>query len=324
MKSSCQSLPKPSLFHEHWWLSAATGGRFSEIEVKQGDYLAGRLPFIIVRKRGFRTLCMPAFTHLLGPFVNSGDGKLQTRMMNRLSTVRSLIDQLPPFDFFKQAIDPSIDDGLALIDGLAFQDRGFRVNHQYTFQIDCRVDLESLLSNMHFKVRQHIRRAEEKYTIATVDDPQRFINFYAENLKKISRISYMQFDQFPVLFSECCARNCGVILAALQASGAPVAMTYLVWGGGIMYYLMTTRAPDVSDNGAVNLLIWSAIKRAHELGLFFDLDGVTTSGTARFLSGFGGNIRTRLVITTGRPIYNVVESLKTILRGGRSVPSGFS
>jgi lipid II:glycine glycyltransferase (peptidoglycan interpeptide bridge formation enzyme) len=101
-------------------------------------------------------------------------------------------------------------------------------------------------------------------------------------------------------------------------------MIYLAWGGGIMYYLMSTRAADASDNGSVNLLIWSAIKRAHELGLFFDLDGVTTSGTARFLSGFGGNIRTRLVITTGRKIYNVVESLKTIFRAGESVPSSFS
>lgn len=324
MKNPCQNTPKPSLFHEHWWLTAATGGNFSEVEVKQGDFLAGRLPFIIVKKKGFRTLCMPAFTHLLGPFVNSSDGKPQTRMMNRLSTVRSLIDQLPPFDFFKQAIDPSIDDGLALIDGLAFQDRGFSLNHQYTFQIDCRADLDTLLANMHFKVRQHIRRAEEKCTIGAIDDPQRFINFYAENLRKTDRRSYMQFDQFPVLFSECLARNCGVILGAFQPDGTPAAMTYLVWGSGIMYYLMSTRAPDVPDNGSVNLLIWSAMKRAHELGLFFDLDGVTTSGTARFLSGFGGNIKTRLIVTTGRPLYNVVESLKTVFRGGRTVAASFS
>jgi hypothetical protein len=286
--------------------------------------LAGRLPFVVVRKRGVRTICMPPFTHLLGPLVNSGDGKLQTRMMNRLSTVRSLIDQLPAFDFFKQSIDPSIDDGLALIDGLAFQDRGFQVSHQYTFQIDCREDLEILMAGMHFKVRQHIRRAEEKCKIITIDDPQRFISFYSNNLQKANRTSYMNLDQYPVLFSECRARNCGVILAAVLPGGVPVAMTYLVWGGGVMYYLMTTRAPDVQDNGSVNLLIWSAMKRAHELGLLFDLDGVTTSGTARFLSGFGGSVKTRLTVTASRRLFNVVESLKTIVRGGRSVPFSFS
>jgi hypothetical protein len=314
----------PSLFHEHWWLKAATGGRFSEVSVEQGDYLAGRLPFVMVKKNGFRILRMPDFTHLLGPLVNSGDGKQQTRVMNRLSTVRSLIEQLPPFDFFSQKIDPTTDGGLALVDGLAFQDRGFNVGHQYTFQIDCRADPEALLAGMHFKVRQHIRRAEETCTIETVDDPQRFISFYTENLRKTKRVSYMGFDQFPVLFSECQARNCGVILAAMRPGGVPVAMTFLVWSSSIMYYLMSTRAPDAQDSGSVNLLIWTAMKRAHELGLLFDLDGVTTTGTARFLSGFGGTVKTRLGITTGRPVYNVVESLKTIFRGGRSAPTSFS
>jgi hypothetical protein len=321
MKNPCQNLPKVSLFHEYWWLEAASGGRFSEVEVRQGDYLAGRHPFVINQKKGFRILSMPDFTHLLGPFVNSSDGKPQTRMMNRLSTVGALIEQLPRFDFFKQVIDPSIDDGLALIDGLAFQSHGFQVKHQYSFQLDCRAKLDALLAGMHFKVRQHIRRADEKCTIETVDDPHRFINFYLENLKKNNRKSYMNFDKFPVLFSECRVRNRGVILAAMQPGGVPVAMTFLVWSDQTMYYLMSTRAPDQSDNGAVNLLIWSAIKRAHELGLFFDLDGVTTAGTARFLSGFGGSIRTRLVVTSGRPLYNIVESLKMIVRGGRPAPT---
>src|SRR5713226_1466638 len=145
MKNPCQNLPQASLFHEYWWLDAVSGGRFSEVEVKQGDYLAGRLPFVVNQKKGFRILGMPDFTHVLGPVVNSSDGKPQTRMMNRLSTVGSLIEKLPPFDFFKQVIDTSIDDGLSLIDGLAFQSRSFQVAHQYSFQIDCRAEHDALL-----------------------------------------------------------------------------------------------------------------------------------------------------------------------------------
>ena len=87
---------------------------------------------------------------------------------------------------------------------------------------------------------------------------------------------------------------------------------------------LSTRDTDVRDNGSANLLVWSAMKRAHELGLFFDLDGVSNAGMARFLSGFGGTIKTRLIITKGRPVYNIAQSLKTILRGGRSVQSTFT
>jgi hypothetical protein len=315
---------KGSLFHEYWWLEAVAAGRFSEVEVMQGAFTVGRLPFFITRRKGLRILDMPDFTHLLGPVVNSSDGKPQTRMTNRLSTVGALISQLPPFDYFKQVIDPTPDDGLALIDGLAFQMHGFQVGNQYTFQIDCRANLDALLAGMSIKARTPIRRAEEQRMVVTIDDPERFISFYMENLSKTNRSSYMQFDRFPILFSECRARSCGEILAAVQPDGVPVAMTFLVWDAQKMYYLMSTRDLTARDNGSVNLLVWSAMKRANDLGLIFDLDGVSNEGTARFLSGFGGIVKTRLIVTKGQPFYNIVQSVKTILRGGKSIPSTFS
>jgi hypothetical protein len=77
-----------------------------------------------------------------------------------------------------------------------------------------------------------------------------------------------------------------------------------------MYYLLSTRAPDKDDNGSVNFLLWSAMKLASQLGLVFDLDGVYTSGTARFLSGFGGQIKTRLNIQRSVMPYRALQSLK--------------
>jgi hypothetical protein len=323
MKDSRQNLPKASLFHEYWWLEAVTAGRFSEVELKRGDYVVGRLPFAVIKRKGLRILHMPDFTHLLGPLVDSGDGKPQTRMMNRLSTVGSLIKQLPPFDHFRLVADPLADDGLAAVDGLAFQSNGFQVGYQCTFHLDCRADLKILQAGMESRVRQNIRRAEERFTLETIDDPDRFIRFYLDNLRKTNRKSYMSLDQFAVLFSECRARNCGLILAAMQPGGVPVAMTFIAWDSETMYYLLTTHAPDVKDNGSVSLLIWAAMQRAHDFGLTFDLDGVTTAGTARFLSGFGGAARMRHVITAGRPIYNIVQSVKTILRCGRPLQPTF-
>jgi hypothetical protein len=40
------------------------------------------------------------------------------------------------------AIDTSLNADLALADGLAFQDRAFKISPQYTFEIDCREGLE--------------------------------------------------------------------------------------------------------------------------------------------------------------------------------------
>jgi len=63
MKHPCQNISKASIFHEYWWLEAVTAGRFCEVEVRQGDYPTGRLPFVLTRRSGLRFLGMPDFTH---------------------------------------------------------------------------------------------------------------------------------------------------------------------------------------------------------------------------------------------------------------------
>jgi lipid II:glycine glycyltransferase (peptidoglycan interpeptide bridge formation enzyme) len=298
-----------TLFHEHWWLAAATSGNFREVTVTNGGRVVGRLPFFLATKKGFVECRMPPFTHVLGPIVEAGTGKTQTQLVRRLSVIRTLIDQLPNVDFFRHALDQSI------LDGLAFQDRGFQVQPQYTFEIDCREGPEKLWAEMHSKVRQHIRRAEEKFVVSNVDDPQAFVHFYLENLRKRSLTSILDWGTFAELFKQSSARNCGEILSAHWPDGRPVAMTFLVWGHGKMYYLLSTRADDGGDNGSVNLLIWTAMKRAHERRLTFDLDGVSTSGTARFLSGFGGLPKLRLIVRRARFSYSVMQFAKRQLFG---------
>ena len=298
-----------SVFHEPWWLSATTGGRFEESVVKLGSSIVGRLPYVTQNMGPFRVVRMPPFTHVLGPVVTAGDGKPQTRLTRRLSIVRDLIDQLPPNFYFHQHLDPSLDDGLALADGLAFQESNFTVSTQYTFDIDCRRGVDEMWAALYLKTRQHIRRAEREYSIRTVDDAKIFVEFYLKNLKASGRVNRIDFSNFYALFSETATRDCGTILAAFL-NDVPIAMTFLVWGHGTMYYLLSTRAVDGQDHGAASLLIWNAMLRAHELGVVLDLDGVYSSGTVRFLSNFGGKIKTRLIIRRSRMPYRALQLVK--------------
>jgi Acetyltransferase (GNAT) domain len=299
-----------SLFHEHWWLSATTGGHFEESVVKQGNDIVGRLPYVIQRRGPFHCVRMPPFTHVLGPAIEAGDGKPQTRLQRRISITRELLDQLPRHSYFHQHLDPSLDDGLAIADGLAFQECKFELTHQYTFEVDCRRSLTELSAGLHLKTRQHVRRAEKEYSVRSVDDPKSFIDFYLKNVHAQGRKNRIGFEHFSALFAESCARESGVILGAFDHTGAPVAMTYLVWGHGIMYYLLSTRSVETADSGAVSLLIWSAMKHAHEIGLVLDLDGVYSSGSARFLSNFGGHMKTRFLIRRSRVLYGVLQYIK--------------
>jgi hypothetical protein len=300
------------LFHEPWWLDAVTQGHFEEVRVTSNDQVVGRLPFVISRKMGLTTLRMPPFTHLLGPVVDAGEGKPQTQLLKRMSIVRDLLDQLPKFDHFKQALSAST------VDGLAFQDRGFEITPQYTFRIDCRRDPQQIWQDMHFKTRQHIRRAEEKFRVSTVEDAGRFIQFYDANVQKQGLTNNIDFTPFGTVLSESQMRDCGEILCASWPDGTPTAMVFLVWGHGTMYYLLSTRASDAGDNGSVNLLLWVAVQRAHARGLVLDLDGVSSSGTARFLSRFGGSLEMRLIVRRSKFLYSALQTTKRRLIGGRA------
>jgi hypothetical protein len=124
---------------------------------------------------------MPQFTHVLGPIVDPGPGKAQTQFIRRKSIVRALVAQLPRRDHFAQVLQ------LSDADGLAFQECGFKVTPQYTFTIDCRGDLGDVWSAMHFKVRQHIRRAESHLSVRTSDNPGDFVGFYHESMARLGR-----------------------------------------------------------------------------------------------------------------------------------------
>jgi hypothetical protein len=163
---------------------------------------------------------------------------------------------------------------------------------------------------MHFKTRQHIRRAEEKYSVRAVDDPNLFVETYSHNLAARGLVNRLEFDKFPALHRECSTRDCAQILSAFNAAGAPVSMAYVVWSPSTMYFLLSTRSNDPADNGSVNLLLWAAMKQENQRGLLFDLDGVHTSGTARFLSGFGGRIKARLVVRRGTTLFNALRYCK--------------
>jgi hypothetical protein len=300
------ALPAPtSIFHERWWLNATTAaGELGEAAVESGGKIAGWLPFVRTRQLWFRVLAMPQFTHVLGPVVAPGSGKAQTQFMRRKSIVRALIAQLPHCGHFRQVLSASD------ADGLAFQECGFTVTPQYTFTIDCRGDLAGVWDAMHFKVRQHIRRAESRLGVATIDNPDDFVGFYEENLARLGRKNTMDFGPFPTLFSECRRRDAGELLCASRPDGTPAAMVFLIWGHGSMYYFMSMRAPEASDSGAINLLVWSALQRAHARGLVLDLDGITTIGTSRFLSGFGGEPKMRLVVRRSRAMFGAMQWAK--------------
>jgi hypothetical protein len=301
-----------TIFHERWWLDAACNGSVHEATVEMAGRVVGRLPYLYHRRFGFRFISLPPLTHVLGPLIDAGVGKPETRLRTCLSITQALLEQLPPADSFMHCCEATPQ----MV--LSFQQCGYLVKPQCNFRLPAGIGEPALLEQMNFKTRGHIHRAEKDYTVSEVSDPSRFVEFYRFNMTSTGRTDRIALDRCAPLWEACRAHDAGEIIAVCDAAGTPAAMAFLVWDRTSLYYLLATRAPGASSANAANLLVWSAIRRAQERGLAFDFDGIVHSGQMRFFLGFGAQLTSRLIITRTRALYGAARFLRRRLAHARA------
>jgi hypothetical protein len=294
----------PTIFHERWWLDTVTGGNYDEVTFSSGGKVVGRFPFLVRRRIGGRISCeMPALTHFLGPAVDEGLGSAANRAIKRSHIVGELISQLPHTGGFNQRMHRGIQDTMAFVES------GYSTSVDFTFEIAPAAQ-SALWSQMRDKTRNMIRRAQERYEVVEITDPELFTNHYEKNIQERGGRFYYTKQDVARLGGEAITRERGRVIAARAADGSLAAAIFYVWDATSAYYFLSTRIKD-SDNSAVSVLLWNAICHANSMGLIFDFDGVASHGSRVFFTGFGGEIRPRYVVKRGTPYYRLSNKLLT-------------
>jgi hypothetical protein len=143
--------------------------------------------------------------------------------------------------------------------------------------------------------RRHIRQAQD-HLIVSSTTPNIFIQTYAANLLRRRRKSYAPLTTARDILTEGLRRGQARILTANRHDNGEVdAAIACLWDDTHYYYWMTTRRVQSKGQtkphqGAVKLLLWSAIQDASSMGRIFDFDGIPAgkTGTVRLYEGFGG------------------------------------
>ena len=105
----------------------------------------------------------------------------------------------------------------------------------------------------------------------------------------------------------------GRIMTAVDKDGLVHAMVFSLWDEKSYYYFLSSRNPDVADNGAVSLLIWNALQHARALSLQFDFDGVSSESTYRFMAAFGGRIAARLIVQKSKYLFELQKNVRRMI-----------
>ncbi len=281
---------RPTVFHQPWWLNAATCGDYHEAVVVQSGRMVGSFPYVRERVFGGQYLCgMPQLTHFLGPALDDGRGATCNRVLRRAQITRELLRQVPGCSGFWQKLHRGTRDTLA------YQEQGYETAVQFTFEVAPKPP-EIMWREMRDKTRNVIRRAGEQYTRCELADVEAFAEFYVGNVAASGRQSHYDRALIARVCDAAIQHGQGRILAAESASGELAAAIFYVWDTQAAYYLLTTRRRD-SGNGAVSLLLWDAMRDVAARGLIFDFEGVVNSGGALFFTGFGGEVTPRYVVS---------------------------
>jgi hypothetical protein len=295
----------PTIFHEDWWLTAATGGNFDVAEVSIGGQVVGRLPFSVTKRFGLKMIRMPVLTCFLGPAINEGEGSPNTRFLKRLETTRELIEKLP------HALWQYVKCHGGITEVIAFQELGFRTYVQFTHEI-APDPIEGLWEQMRNKTRNVIRKAQEQFSVTELSDPSEFIQLYERNLEGKGLKSDIDGAICRKIISASLERKRGRILVLRNEENHVVAANFCVWDGSSSYYLMSTRC-DGSGNSAISLLLWEAIKESARKGLVFDFAGLGNKGSVTLYSGFGASISARYVAVRARPLGRLFHEMKLFI-----------
>ncbi|MGF6551742.1 GNAT family N-acetyltransferase [Paraburkholderia youngii] len=303
-------LAERSIFHEPWWLNAATDENWHQAVVRAGGEIIGEMPYTVSRKSLWRVSYLPPLTRTLGPVIQWRNEKARgPDWTYRLDVTRELIDQLPKCAHFHQVADPLVSEAEAA----AFSLEGFKVSVQFTLKIPVGVDEETAWRQLRSKTRNRVRRSFEQFVVQEISSADTFVDFYESNLAARDLNNLYGSATMRRLLTEVLRRNAGTMLGAFDNDGSLSAATALVWDQSNVYYLLTSRK-TTAHGGAVSLLVWHAMRLARERELELDFDGVSTPGILKFLAGFGGQLVRRYVFERMRADYAILRAVRASSR----------
>jgi hypothetical protein len=280
-----------SVFEQPWWLDTVAPGRWGAAEVRQGEQIVARLPYVLRRRFGLTMIVQPPYTQTLGPWLAPTTGTNAARQSKEKRLIAQLVEGLPAFDHFRMNLSP------AMTNWMPFYWAGFQASVRYTYRLEDLSDLDRIHGDFEDHVRRSIKKAEA--TVA-IDH-----HFPIDDLLRLDAATYARQglpsptppDFIRRLDAACAARGARRILGAVDAAGRVHAALLVVWDDRAMYALINAHDPELRTSGSNSLLYWEAIRLASQVSRVFDFEGSMIEPVEHFIRGFGGKLTPFFVIS---------------------------
>jgi GNAT acetyltransferase-like protein len=309
----CREVSTP-VYLQQWFTDIAAGGdQIRKTVVTEDGKLLGSFSLLVERnglgmKQGYN---LP-WAHLSGLSIAEGIDEVR-----RTRIARQLIRQLPTDVSLFLTLANESDFELFLSEG--FQPA---MEENYFISPDRLPALHASFSKM---TKRHIKQAQRDLVVSTTT-PDSFIETYAVNLARRRRKPYAPLDVAREVLTQGLRREqASIFIAKRRDNGKIDAAIACLRDHARYYYWMTTRRVEVSGEdkshqGAVKLLLWSAIQDAAARGLIFDFDGAGADlaprkeGRTRLYSGMGAQDSVRYAVKRETKLERVLGRFRSPIK----------
>ena len=275
-------LEQTCIFCQPWWLEAVSPRQWDIAVVRRGDEVAAVLPYAYRRRPGgFLLLEMPPLTPYLGPWLRRSDAKYANRLSEEKKLISDLIDLLPKFAVFNQAMHPTV------TNWLPFYWRGYNQTTRYSYIINAPLTIEKCWGEIRENIRTDVRKSQKVVEVRESATPEEFLNLLESTYHRQGKTPPHSEGTIRRLVKACNEKGACKILLAIDAEGRAHAGIFLVWDSGTVYNLMSGGDPELRNSGATSLLMWHAIEFALSQGKNFDFEGSMVEAIERFFRAFG-------------------------------------
>ncbi|MEX2359671.1 MAG: GNAT family N-acetyltransferase [Gammaproteobacteria bacterium] len=256
-------------------------GGWEQVEVRVGDELRARWPFVRRQVLGGTVLGAPPLTKWSGPWIaRSESDKIATIYGRTGELLEQLIQELPDYSWFSQNLHRDVEYWLPLYW------HGFQIESRVSYVLPDCSDLERVWAGCEETARRQIKKARRSLSVGEIDSAQ-LVDMVRKTYLRQEKGMSVSPEIVESVVDATVRRSVGAPVGVFDERGQVHAAALFVWDDRSMYYVLGGGDPELRNSGAASLAMWDGIRRAGELGVAFDFEGSMVAGIERFFRRFG-------------------------------------
>lgn len=273
------------IFSQPWWLDAVCGEKNWGVHVMEKDgHLFGAMPYYVEKRNGFEIITKAHHSQNNGIIMcYIKDMKYVARLERQEEVINEMCDFIEKLgvDKYEQQYHYSF------TNCLPFKWRGYSEMVRYTYVIEDTSDMDKIISDFKYIVRNQIKKAEKIVTIKEGMDIKCFWEVNRSSYERQGIEVPFSFKLLARIEKACADHESRKILYAEDAEGNIHSVAYLVWDEESLYFLINGSDTKYRYSQSNSLLIRECIRVAHKLGKKFDFEGSVLQPIEHIFRSFG-------------------------------------